>query len=343
MNSNIDFNYDTILYGNFDKIIKKIINNFKNKQLLLDNKKYEKLIEIKFIKLIDNNYCEMCNKYADYYGFCIEHYEQEKIDKYRKDFIDYISINIDDNNIINLCNDYFNQHHKLTLEYNRNITWIQQHYFKYIYPLLNFKVQNNGKINNKKYINNIYNINYDELNVIFDDENAYDIIYNFNNKMLKCTQNFIIFFIFLLKKYTYDNNKLKMLYKNPKENIDKITFIGNNNILYNKIYNSTLINYIEYMETEKPIHINNTTLRIDLYIIVNSYNVEDCTNNLFEIYIECDEKQHYSKNNYNYDIMKDNYCIENNISLLRLEIKNNKISENEINFCIFFINYLIKK
>ena len=332
MDSNIDFEYNKIIYKNFDDFIIKIINIFKNKQLLLNNKK----INITFIKLLDNNYCELCDKYADYYGFCIEHYDQDKINKYRDDFIENI---IKCNNTQTEFINYYFEYHKTLKNYIKKIKLIQKYYFNNIYTLLNFKNQKSYKIHNTKYINNIYNINYNELNVIFDDEISHNIIYNFNSNIQK-SHNIIIFLIYLLKKYTYDYINLKMLYKNPQDNINKKTFIGNNNILYNKIYNSKIINNIEYMETERPLHINNTTLRIDLYIIINSYNVNDNTIDYFEIFIECDEKHHYNKNNIKNDILKDKYCIENNISLLRLEIKNNRIDENEINFCIFFINYI---
>ena len=92
MNSNIEIVYDKYLYTHYDAKIKKIINTFKNKQMILNTNLKNKVrddicINIELIKLLDNNYCENCTKYADYYGYCIDHYNQQKINTVRENYI----------------------------------------------------------------------------------------------------------------------------------------------------------------------------------------------------------------------------------------------------------------
>ena len=92
MNNNIEIVYNKYLYNNHDKFISLIINNFQNKQILLNRNNKNKIrdeicMNISLIKLLDNNYCELCDKYADYYGYCINHYDQELINNYRITYI----------------------------------------------------------------------------------------------------------------------------------------------------------------------------------------------------------------------------------------------------------------
>ena len=343
MNNNIEIVYNKYLYNNHDKFISLIINNFQNKQILLNRNNKNKIrdeicMNISLIKLLDNNYCELCDKYADYYGYCINHYDQELINNYR---ITYIKDINSSNHIKSYFLNYYKEYINFIKMSKNNILHIRQHYFDKIYSTLNFTLQNNSKESNLKYINCDYNIDYNKLNVIFNDNIAIEIINDFYNNTRKKEQNIIILLIFLLKKYTYDSFIFNNLYENPSKNITKKTFIGNNNILYNHIYNSKIINNIEYMETEKLIHIDNHSLRIDIYIILKTFN-DNYEYEYFELFIECDEQHHIHNRENNYDLLKDKYCITNNISLLRLNLDDNKLNTNDINFCLFFMEYLIK-
>ncbi len=343
MNNNIEIVYNKYLYNNYDNFISLIINNFQNKQILLNRTNKNKIrdeicMNISLIKLLDNNYCELCNKYADYYGYCINHYDQEIINNHRINYLKDINSSTDKKtHFLNYYKEYIN-----FIKMSKNkILHIRQHYSDKIYSILNFTLQNNSKESNLKYIDCDYNIDYNKINVIFNDDIAIDIISDFYNYTRKKEQNIIILLIFLLKKYTYDSFIFYDLYKNPNKNITKNTFIGNNNILYNHIYNSKLINNIEYMETEKLVHIDNHSLRIDIYIILKTFN-DNYEYEYFELFIECDEKHHIHNTKNNYDLLKDKYCISNNISLLRLNLEKNKITTKDINFCLFFMEYLIK-
>lgn len=113
------------------------------------------------------------------------------------------------------------------------------------------------------------------------------------------------------------------------------TFIGNNEKLYNYIFNSNIMHYIEYIETERNVKINNHSLRFDIYIIIK-HGLK-----YLKLVIETDEKHHYDITTNDYDIFKDNYCIRNNISMLRLNIYDT-LTDNHLNFTLFFIKYLIE-
>lgn len=343
MNSDIEIVYDYTLYRMYDKFIKNIINNFQNKQLILfKSKHYENrdniCATVSLVKLLDNNYCEKCNKYSDYFGHCIEHYNQSDINKYRKEFLDQL---IKSNKFAAEFIHFHNEYKKILFKHIMNLQTIKKYYFNNIYTQLNFNDQKASIKNKEIYINNNI-INYDNINIIFENNTSYIIIKNMNINN-KREQNIIILLIFLLNKFKYDTDIYIDLIKCPDNNINKNTFIGNNNILYNKIYNSNLISNIEYMSVEKTVIIEGHKLRFDLYLIIKTCDFNENKFKYFELYIETDESHHYTNNDVqnSYDVMKDIYCIRNGISLLRLHMKNNKISENNINLCIFFIYYLI--
>ena len=313
MNSNIEIVYNRVFYNNYDTFIKEVIKNFQNKQLILFNLKDNKDIDnicsnIKLIKLLDNNYCEKCDKYSDYFGYCIDHYNQQEINKYRGEFMEQLSKSQE---LTAEFLTYHNEYKKILIKYIANLHKIKYHYFKNIYSQLNFDTQQSSIQINIKYINNNF-INYDNINVIFENYTSCTIIKD-TNTIKRREQNIIILLIFLLNKFEYETNIYTNLIKYPEQNINKKTFIGNNNILYNKIYNSNLISNIEYMSVEKTIHIEGHSLRFDLYIIIKICDLTDNKFKYFELCIETDESHHYINNDiqYSYDIMKDKYCIQN--------------------------------
>jgi hypothetical protein len=330
MDSKINIFCDPHL-GKYHKFINNLIEELKVKKdkpnLIFENNPYE---HIKILNLLNNYYCDKCDKYADYIGLCIDHFNQNDIHKYIFEFKDTLKKMNDDEkkNIFNYINTYRN--HLLGTKnklkdiikyYNNNISKL----FKYCQP---------KNIN----IINTENIDYNNLNVIFNDKISYKIITTFYNTPPIREINIIILLTFFYKKYKYELYFIDgQLFRN---NLRKI-FIGNNNILYNSIFNSNIIHYIDIIDAEHLIYINNHALRFDLFIILKIFS-KDFEYIYYKLVIETDEKHHYI-NETNHDILKDKYCIDNNISLLRLHIdKNNKISQENINFCLFFIKYLIK-
>jgi hypothetical protein len=339
MNITIKKRFYRFLYNiNLEKISKKIAQILSTQQFILfeniKNQERDNICKcIVLLKLIDNNYCELCENYGDYFGYCIEHYDQVLIDKYRREFNEII--HNDEVKRINFMHYYVEYKLKIRKLIN-NLIKIKNEYFNVTYKTFNFSHQ---------YHNIDKNINKNNLhrkNTLFEDNKSYEIIKNFKNNN-KCEENIINLLVFLLKKYIYDEYLLIDILKDSKS-ITTTTYIGNNNILYNKICKSNIIDQIEYIETEKSIKINNHTLRFDIYMIVKIFNIEDdYTTNYYELVIETDEQHHHTinSNTIEYDILKDEYCFNNGISLLRLELKNRKIIENDINFALFFIKYLI--
>lgn len=339
MNKNIQIIYNEIFYRQHIQIIKTILNKYKNNQLILfcDEKNKERDVicnDIKLIKLLDNIFCEVCDNYNDYFGYCIEHYNQDIINICRNDFLnDYNKCQNKKENFYKYNYEYY----KTIKKFTKQLTKIYNYYFSDIFIFHNFEIQKKHIDINLKYLNNIYNIDYNSLNIILDDNICYKIIQKFNKKE-NYTHNIIVFIVFLMKKYKYDISIYHNLIKNPK-NASKNTFIGNNNILYNKILNSKIINNIEFIETEKSININGHILRFDIYLILKVTDIYNMTINHFEIVIETDESHHLCMNTNEYDILKDEYCIKNGISMIHIDIINDKITDNEINLCIFLLYY----
>ena len=337
MESKIDIYYSPFLYE-YNDFLSKLIEYFNicdnsKKDMILNRCTNNKIRDnicnnIELLKLINLNYCIKCNKYADYIGFCIEHFNQTELNKYVANFYNFVK-NLDENKSIYI-NNYLKEYKENIWKNSRKIKEIIKYYNTNFF--FSFILTDDYLI---KYIDNKYNIDYDNINVIFNDKISYNIITKFNYTE-KRELNLIILLTFLCKKYEYDKYIYDIIIKNKKfPNV----FIGNNNILYNYIFNSNIINNIEFMDTEYLVHIDNHPLRFDIYIIIKIF--DGIKYNHHKLIIETDEKHHYVNNN-NYDILKDKYCIQNQISLLRLHISNNKISINEINFCMFFIKYLIK-
>ena len=338
MESKIDIYYSPFLYE-YNDFLSKLIENFTisdnlQKDMILNrctaNKIRDKICHnIELLKLINLNYCIKCNKYADYIGLCIEHFNQSELNKYVSTFYNSI-LNISDDESINI-NNYLKEYKEIIWKNSRKTKEIIKYYHTNFF--FSFILKGNNLI---KYIDSKYNIDYENINVIFNDKISYNIITKINY-IEKRELNLIILLTFLYKKYEYDKYIYNIIINNKKfPNI----FIGNNNILYNYIFNSNIINDIEFMDTEYLVHIDNHPLKFDIYIIIKIF--DGIKYNHHKLIIETDEKHHYVNNNINYDILKDKYCIQNQISLLRLHIDNKKISINEINFCMFFIKYLIK-
>lgn len=331
MNTHICLIYDRFKFCTCREFIDNLILNFKNKNQVLfgNNKNVTRdtfCNNIPFLRLLDLNFCEECTNYADYVGYCINHIDKYKIQTTQYTFINSISkYNKEE---IEYINSYL---YELNNYYNKNILKLKLTIKKYkeiMLPLYDFS---NQTTDNKQYINNKYNIDYYSLNTIFKNKFIVDIIPYFNNTNMR-NIDLINLIVFLLKKYSYQKYILDTI---KYKRLISTTFISNSELLYNHIFNSNIMFYTEFIETEKNISVDNHTLRFDIFMIVR-FGLKYLT-----LVIETDEQHHYNKSNNKYDILKDKYCIENGISLLRLHI-DKKINDGQINFAFFFIKYLIK-
>ena len=324
MDTKICLYYEKCYYDVFSKDISLIVNEFQNINFLLY--KHDKNIdrdnicnEYLFLKILNLNKCNECSNYANYSGLCIKHINtSDKIKKIYLDFTEQLCNSTVDkkDNIINYLSEYVT---KTTVMKTKLKTIIKHYYYcnKNIYILF---LQDNTVV--------IKDINYHKTNTIFNKNISSDIIVNFKTETFR-TMKLIIFLIFLYKKHKY-NRYLCSIISSLEDHTVK--YIGNSHILYYNIINSKLIDDIELIDIEKSIHINNHCLRFDIYILIKIGSES------YHLVIETDENHHYS--NTTYDNIKDNFCLQNNISLLRLHVQN-KITEHHINFTLFFIEYLI--
>ena len=128
---------------------------------------------------------------------------------------------------------------------------------------------------------------------------------------------------------------MKLMEKTKRNKIfNRKVYIGNNDVLYQRILNSKLNKYIEYITPEYSIYNKGIELRFDLYIILNVDNI------YIEVCIETDEIYHRNAF-YQNDMIKDNVLIDANISFIRLDI-DKEIKDKEINYILFCIEYIIK-
>ncbi len=330
MNSNLNILYIKSYYGRYSIYIDDLLKNLYNKnQVLFKNKnnceRDNYCNNILFLKLFDLNYCNNCNNYSDYVGYCINHINKTTLE-YHFDEFKKIFINIE-KNYSKYINNYLNE---IINYYTLNITKLSQilkYYEKNILCIYDFSIN----VDNTIYIDDEYNINYYKINTIFNDDKCHIVINDFYKKNSNLI-NIICLLTFLYKKYKYQKYLLLNMYNN--KTITK-TFIGNNERLYNYIFNSNIMHYVEYIETERNVKISNHSLRFDIYIIVK-HGLK-----YLKLVIETDEKHHYNVTTNDYDILKDKYCIQNNISMLRLDICDT-LTDNQLKFTLFFIKYLVE-
>jgi len=319
--------YPEITIGNFvnyfTNLIKGDINIFANYQNIIN--KYKMLIRL------TTNKCLKCEYNSNYLGYCIGHYNQT-------DFIN--DINNFEHELKNNKKEIINTITNITniVSYIKQILYItEQLYYATLFKHNNIQCMFSYK---KCYIHPPF---YNKVNTIFKNDIIIDIIKHFNdNADYNNIHNIFSLLAFLKKQYNFNMQYLFDLRNNIryngeyKNNHIKKIYIGNNDILYQHIINSKINKYIEYITPEYSIYNinNNNHLRFDLYIILN------IDNNYFELCIETDEKYHRSQFNKN-DMIKDNILIDSNISFIRIDIEK-KITDKEINFVLFCIEYLIK-
>jgi hypothetical protein len=204
--------------------------------------------------------------------------------------------------------------------------------------IANTNIQKETIINNKKYFNKKF-INYKNINTIFD-ESIKNKIKNKEYTESDYKINIYIMILYLQKKFSNFQINLKFFTYKLKniEYKQKFKKIQNNILLYNKIIDSNVINYIDYINTEHTINISKHKLRFDIFILLR------IDNEYIKIIIETDEDAHftYNKKSLKYDYYKDKYSIKNGYSMIRINLNKNKLSNEDIKFVLFCINYIIE-
>lgn len=324
------------------KKINDIISNI-NKRIYkfnINNNNYT------IFKLYSSFYClnPDCKNFNCYNGYCHKHFSNKNIDEYINICIDELKNNYRDIRKIH------NNYRIFFAEEIKYYSILKINYLIYLYTNCNFNIQKEYIIHNKQYFNN-KSINYKSINVKFEKTIINKIkLYLENNDINKIERKINIYNIINLihKKFQNYQTRLGNLIYNIKNNNiinTNLRKIENNVILYNRILESHLINYIDYIDTEHSLSISKHVLRADIYLII-------CVdNNYFEMIIETDEDHHITFNEkysnqctkyLKYDYYKDKYAIKNGISIVRINIDNHVISDKNIDLALFCINYIIE-
>ena len=315
------------------------INQLKYK-FNIDNNNYN------LFKIYSSLYCLIpnCNKFNCKNGFCYTHFSKKNNEEY---------VNICISEIKNNNTEIKKIENKYRIFFAEQIKYyciLNNSYLIYLYTNCNFNIQKEYMLHNQKYINNKH-IDYESITVKFD-KNIINKIKLFlkNNDINTLDRDINIYNIINLlhKKFlNYQHGLSNFIYniKNNKSINTKLRKIENNIILYNRILESHLIKYIDYINIEHSLYISNHVLRADIYLIL-------CIdNNYFEMIIETDEDHHITFNEkYNeeytkylkYDYYKDKYAIKKGISFVRIDINNSKITDKNIDLALFCINYIIE-
>ncbi len=315
-------------------IINNLITDLQQKKFKfnIDNNKYS------IFSLYSSFYCIDCDNFNCSKGYCDIHYNKFKLRE---------------NNYINTCIDEFNNNYNeiITLQnkykhfFSQNIIQLRKimtNYFIYLSSHCNFTIQKDYAKQNIKYLNDTI-IDYQKINVNFDKkilENVKTFLKTNDISLIERNINIYNMIQFISKKYSNYQHGLNNLIYHIRHNkiTDNYKKIENNIILYNRIMESHLINYIDFIDIEYSLFISKHMLRADIYLLLH------INNNYFEVIIETDEKHHlkYKHTTLKYDYYKDKYAIENGISIIRININNHKINNNNINLALFCINYIIE-
>ena len=127
-------------------------------------------------------------------------------------------------------------------------------------------------------------------------------------------------------------------------NIPNYIVASNSITLMQQIINSSIVNYIEFINTEYILHVFEyeskkcRDYRVDIFIILK------IDNTYHKIIIETDEKHHSKFNNIEFnksDFCKDKYAIETKTSILRLNV-DKRIDDEIIKLTLFLISHIIE-
>jgi len=319
----------------------------------IENKKIDNIIDDinnkKYIFYVDNNYnifkqfstfyCTYCDNLSVLHSLCHKHYDKQKI-------IDIINHNRDI--FINEVNENYkdikknhNKYRKLYVDNMIILNTAKQICEKNLFKYYNFKIQLQCSKQNLQYIGKNM-INYNAINTKFNkdiEQKIQNYIKNTDTAKIERKINVYIIINFLQKKFLIYQTHLSNTIYNIRKNTYNPTYhkIPNNYILYDRIINSYFINFIDYIDTETTIILSNHALRFDIFLVL-------CIDNIhFHMIIETDESHHLTDDIKirKYDYYKDKYAVKNGTSMIRINI-NKTITENDINFALFCIGYVIE-
>lgn len=290
---------------------------------------------------------DKCNNYIIKFGYCNNHTNNDKINKFILDFTDFIQEICRKNNTEEI-EKFYNLQKKLNIKIKEITNFIDTEL-----PRKNCHLHKQHLLSNKLLKEFASELNY--TNLRFDYENILkfidgidyeDITRNSDIAMSNfafvcwmkenCTKNIKLHYKMLLAEQKLISNLL--IIKN--KNLNKYTVHSsiNNNIL-SHIMNHKIYKHILYITTEHPINLKGIregkSLRTDIYILIKS---KDMT--ILEIFIELDDNGHYTKKSIHtetddHDVYKDIYCLRNGISVCRWKcgsVINKKDKKGVINY-----------
>jgi hypothetical protein len=153
-----------------------------------------------------------------------------------------------------------------------------------------------------------------------------DIDYTFDVKNVKCINEHSINLL-KYRQMIYEYKYLKYFFI---ENKSYKIHIDNAENIYTKLLESNSLKdgVISNVELEKGFFINNTRLRSDIYLDVKVLNKKDT---YIRTVIEVDEGHHYNKDDaICNDRIKDIYWVQNNFAIIRVDICNRKVNDDDI-------------
>lgn len=279
--------------------------------------------------------CIECKNLQYKYGLCHNHYSVSKCDNILN--ILY-SLNTDE---LNEYNTKIKTKIKMIKNMFRKIKCEIKKNYKNLQYVTNVHITDKYKFLSKYDYTSLIQYTYKEIieeynNLINDYE--YKQIYEKINIKIPNIENELIY---LLYEHKLLKNKSNILYKiilhkndmNYKKIVSANTHSLNSYKLFRSLINNNIKDKILLLTCEYKIKIINRTAVFDLYMII-------CTkNNIYlEAIIEIDENHHMNKdiNMNKQDIIKDLYCFNKSISLLR--ISTNDITDNIVEKVINFIN-----
>jgi len=290
----------------------------------------------KLLEYINKDTCITCNnKFVKCYGHCLQHIKN----------VDIISLHTELLAIFNKITDVEKINFKLSIaelmfKIKRSKSISKREIKTYAEEVFNQqKIQEISNKNEEFIINksilykeliNKYAFTDAEKEKLYKQNNKinFRITYEINdNNLLNVNENIIQ--IYKLRKLKYEETRLLSFFNNITD--IRTIHIDNSDTIVIEILKHNLINRrILYLEQEKTVKINNRVFRSDIFVIIETNN-----HLLIPIIIEIDEKHHkHVEDIIKNDTLKDIYYISKGVSVIRLEVNNNKISEDNINLII---------
>jgi hypothetical protein len=194
------------------------------------------------------------------------------------------------------------------------------------FDLLNLKFTDNNH-NGKFIVNNC--LSYDALTKEYavDKYIETDNNYTFDEKNIKCINTHSINLL-KFRQMLYEYRVIKSFFIRNK--LYKI-HIDNAEIIYTKILecNSLKNGIISNIQLEREFFIDDTVYRSDICLDIKLLNKDD---SFIRTVIEVDENHHYNDDDaINNDRIKDIYWVRNKYAIIRVDIYNRKVNDDDIN------------